>query len=129
MGYTRFYTAVLMAVTVLNTGRYHLPYLEYDLFGDYIAENLCVKRNEANNCCRGKCFLEKQIDLVNETDSNAGDPVKKRHINPASDDYIKVNALPEAPNPFIKVQLSVFSEFRIPKITADIPVPPPKRFI
>jgi hypothetical protein len=39
-------------VTVLNTGKYRIPYLEYDLFGNYIAENLCIKRNEAGNNCQ-----------------------------------------------------------------------------
>lgn len=28
---------------------------------EYIAKNLCVKRSEKNNCCQGKCYLEKQI--------------------------------------------------------------------
>jgi hypothetical protein len=114
---------------VLNIYKYQMPYIEYGLFKDYIAENLCIKKNEADNCCQGKCFLEQQINLVNETDTNTGNPVEKRQINPGTDDYIKVNTLLQAPSPSIKIQLSVFREARIPKTISDIPVPPPKRFI
>jgi hypothetical protein len=114
---------------VLNIGKYQVPYIEYGLFKDYIAENLCVKKNEVINCCQGKCFLEKRIDQVNESDSDTGNPVEKRQISPGADDYIKVSTFLQMPSHFIKVRLSVFRGTRISKTIADIPVPPPKRFI
>jgi hypothetical protein len=125
----RFYTAVLLGVMVLNISKYHIPHLEYNVFNRYIVENLCVEKEEENNECRGHCFLEKQINLVNETDQQSGSPTEKRQITPGIDDFIEANTLLQAPTPSIKVRLSVFREARIPKTISDIPVPPPKRFI
>lgn len=36
--------------------------LEFQVNREYIAKNLCVKKNEANNCCKGKCHLQKQLE-------------------------------------------------------------------
>ncbi|OAV65059.1 hypothetical protein Barb6XT_02572 [Bacteroidales bacterium Barb6XT] len=46
---TRFYAAILIAVMVLNICKDRLPYLEYNLFHNYIVENLCDRKNEENN--------------------------------------------------------------------------------
>lgn len=35
--------------------------LEFQVNREYIAKNLCVKKNEVNNCCKGKCHLQKQL--------------------------------------------------------------------
>jgi len=51
---------------VFNIFKYQIPRVEYSIFKDYIAKNLCVKKEIKNNCCQGKCFLEKQIKAVNE---------------------------------------------------------------
>jgi hypothetical protein len=75
---TRLYTAILLSgVMLLNICKYQLPYIEYNLFKDYIAENLCIK---ANNDCRGKCFFNKQIDMINETDNTANNTTEKQQI-------------------------------------------------
>ena len=42
-----------------------LPYLEYYTFREYIAENLCVNRDNPESCCEGKCYLEKRINEDN----------------------------------------------------------------
>ncbi len=39
-----------------------LPYIEYAVFKDYIAKNLCVNRDKPKSCCQGKCHLKKQIE-------------------------------------------------------------------
>jgi hypothetical protein len=127
MRYARFYTAmVLLGVLVLNICKYQLPYIEYNLFRDYIAENLCVKRFDANNDCRGQCFLYKQIELINESDNNsAGNSSEKIQI--AFDDYIIFNSVLQ--KPFIpEIQLIAFVNTYIAEISLDIPVPPPKYF-
>ena len=71
----RIFAALLLIVMAFNIGRYQVPYLEYYLFKDYIAKNLCVKKDVKNNCCQGKCFLEKQKkladDSTNATTSNS----------------------------------------------------------
>lgn len=33
----------------------------FELKRDYIARNLCVKRNIANNTCKGNCHLKKKL--------------------------------------------------------------------
>ena len=57
---------------VFNIGRYQIPYIEYSLFKDYIAKNLCVKKEIKGNCCQGKCFLKKQIKLADENENSNG---------------------------------------------------------
>ncbi len=29
---------------------------------DYIEKNLCIKKDEPDNCCKGKCYLNKQLE-------------------------------------------------------------------
>ena len=36
------------------------------LFKEYIAENLCEKKDEPESCCEGKCFMEKQVKQITE---------------------------------------------------------------
>jgi hypothetical protein len=115
---------------VLNIGKYLLPTVEYNLFKNYIAENLCVKKNEANNCCQGKCYLEKQINLVNETGENSTNPTQEKQINwQGADDYIFEKSSLQTPNPLTKIQLSTLVDFHITKMRIDVLCPPPKRFI
>lgn len=105
-----------------------MPYIEYNLFRDYIVANLCEQRDEVDNCCQGKCFLEKQINLANETDHPSSHTTGKKQIK-GTDDYIVKETLPQKPNPCIETQLSFLTDARIRKISIEIPVPPPKRFI
>jgi hypothetical protein len=115
---------------VLNISKYHLPYLEYNLFNNYIVKNLCVQKDEENNCCQGKCFLAKQISLVNESDDNSDNPTEIKQINwNGTDDYVTEDKIPQALNPFTNKQISFFVDAHITKMRMDVPCPPPKRFI
>ena len=131
MQYTRFYTVLLIGAMALNIGKYQLPYLEYNLFKNYIAENLCVKKNEANNDCQGHCLLQKQIDLVNEMDENSANPVEKKLIQFETGDYYTNDpSLLQTLNSLVKIQLSLFGyDARLLKTSLDVDVPPPKRFV
>ena len=68
----RFFAITLLILMVFNIGRYQIPYIEYSLFKDYIAKNLCVKKEIKGNCCQGKCFLKKQIKLAGENENSNG---------------------------------------------------------
>jgi hypothetical protein len=115
---------------VLNICKYQFPYIEYNLFNDYIVKNLCVKRNEVNNCCQGKCFLEKQINIVGETEDNANNPTEKKIINwNGTDDYVFEKNIRQYPTIFSQISLSFFIDVHIAKIETDIPCPPPRRFV
>ncbi|MDR2086172.1 MAG: hypothetical protein LBP72_03245 [Dysgonamonadaceae bacterium] len=123
----RFYTAIVLTVMVLNISKYNLPYIEYNLFKEYIAGNLCVKRSSANNTCQGKCFLEKQINHVNETDHPSGNTSEKIQINEkGADDYITKEILQLTPVSLTETTFSPFREIRMVDIFIDIPLPPPK---
>lgn len=41
--------------------------IQWSIQRDYIAQNLCAKRNVANNDCNGQCHLKKQLDQVENT--------------------------------------------------------------
>ena len=69
---SRFFAIILLILMVFNIGRYQIPYIEYSLFKDYIAKNLCVKKEIKGNCCQGKCFLKKQIKLADENENSNG---------------------------------------------------------
>jgi hypothetical protein len=36
--------------------------LKFEMNRDYISKNLCVKKDEIKNCCKGKCQLKKEIE-------------------------------------------------------------------
>lgn len=36
--------------------------VHFEINKDYIAKNLCVKKEEANNCCQGSCHLNKTLE-------------------------------------------------------------------
>ncbi|KAA6300481.1 MAG: hypothetical protein EZS26_003371 [Candidatus Ordinivivax streblomastigis] len=111
---------------VLNIMRYQLPYIEYDLFKNYIAENLCVKKDVPDNNCQGHCFLEKQINRASEMENALNNPVKEKQIQWNTNDYIKTDALLQMSVLFIKIQLPSLAVIHITKMGMDVPCPPPK---
>jgi hypothetical protein len=113
---------------VLNICKYQIPYIQYNLFENYIAENLCVNRYDKDSCCHGKCFLEKQIDRTDETDNDSSNPATKKQVK-GIDDYVMKEVLLQKPNLLIEIQLLSLTDARLPKISLDISIPPPKRFI
>jgi hypothetical protein len=129
MRHASFYTAILLGIMVLNICKYQVPYIQYNLFQRYIAENLCVKQNEANNCCQGKCFLEKQINLIDETDESSGNPVEKKPNNSETDDYLPNNIFLFGPVRLTEILLPILPDNCLRKLNLDVIVPPPKRFI
>ena len=64
----RFSAILLLFILIFNIFRYEIPYIQYAIFKDYIAENLCVNKDKPASCCEGKCFREKQVKIVNEAD-------------------------------------------------------------
>jgi hypothetical protein len=39
-----------------------LIFADFEFNREYIAKNLCVKKDDPNNSCRGSCHLKKQLD-------------------------------------------------------------------
>jgi hypothetical protein len=111
---------------ILNICRYQLPYIEYNLFRDYIAENLCVKRFEANNDCQGKCFLYGQFERINEADNSAC-PIEKKQITLKTDDCV-IDSVAENGQNCDGIIHSTSFVCIYTAINSDIPEPPPERF-
>ncbi|MFZ4583240.1 MAG: hypothetical protein ACOYM7_11385 [Paludibacter sp.] len=63
----QIYSISLLVILIFNIFRFEIPYIEYALFKEYIAENLCENKEVPESCCEGKCFMEKQVKQVNET--------------------------------------------------------------
>ena len=129
MRHTKFYTAILTTVMVLNICRYQMPYIEYNLFHDYIVENLCIQRNKAGNSCQGKCHLEKQINRVNETDENtAANQTETKQVKCEIPDCIIINTLSFTQISSVKIRQSQLVILHFARVFIDIPVPPPQHF-
>ena len=112
---------------VFNIGRYQIPYIEYNLFKGYIAKNLCVKKEIKGNCCQGKCFLKKQLKLVDENDSsNANNPnTDNKKIQTIEVNEFLISDSTEINNNEITKLLFFKSDtFIISKFASDIFVPP-----
>jgi len=73
---------LLLVLTLLRPA---LPFIEYSLRKDYIAKYLCENRNKPNCCCKGKCYLRKQI--AKHTESN--DANDRNNNKRSSDNEIK----------------------------------------
>jgi hypothetical protein len=116
-----------MGVTMLNICKYQLPYIEYRLFRDYITENLCIKRFDTGNDCQGQCFLDKQINLVTESDNSAGNQTENKQIAFEIDDCIIDIVSGNKHNSDDKIYPAFFLEVGI-TVYLDIPTPPPERF-
>jgi hypothetical protein len=124
MRHARTYTVLLFGIMALSICKHQLPYIQYNLLEDYIAENLCVNRGNENSCCHGKCFLEKQIGLLSETDS-AASPATGNRVVFVIDDYVIDNVLPPAPRFSSGIYPALFTAIYI-IIKLDIPTPPPE---
>jgi hypothetical protein len=51
-----------LAVMLFYILRPLLPYIEYTINKDYIEKNLCVEKENPDNTCHGKCYLQKQLN-------------------------------------------------------------------
>lgn len=125
---TKLFAILLFAVMVLNIMRYQMPYIEYNLFKGYIAENLCVKKEEKGNCCQGKCFLNKQIketEKPDKEDNTANNSNNRRPINLEVNEFlcIDINA-GLAPLETSKRLYPRSEIFHTDRITSEIFVPP-----
>jgi hypothetical protein len=88
----RIYAIVHLVILVFYLGRPVMPYIQYAIFKDYIAKNLCVNKDKPKSCCQGKCYLEKQVKKANEaTDTENKNNSKKtptREVNEFLSSYL-----------------------------------------
>lgn len=55
-------------------------YANFELNRDYIAKNLCVKKDEPNNCCKGSCHLKKELDKEEKKEQSPANPIKEKEV-------------------------------------------------
>ena len=92
----RIYAIVHLIVMVSYIVRPIIPYVQYTVFQDYIAENLCVNKDIPNNCCQGKCYLEKEAKKASQTtDSENRTPKRKVQIKELNEYLISHFDIPE----------------------------------
>jgi hypothetical protein len=121
------YATILLAVLIFNIFRFQIPYIQYVVFGKYIAEELCVKRDVPDNCCKGKCFKEKQIAAINATHESENtkekQTEKKTEINEVKEYLPTHSILPAIAEKSIKRYLS-YSVSLNSRTIAAIFIPP-----
>lgn len=91
-----------------------MPYVEYILNKDYIANYLCINKDNPSNCCEGKCYLEKQIMKSLEPGESAENNSNKKTQNKEVNEFLyTLISIPEAfeanLTPFIDLQTSISS--------------------
>jgi hypothetical protein len=52
----------------------YLPYLDYAINKDFIAQNLCENKAKPELQCKGKCHLKKEIEKVVEKENSTDKP-------------------------------------------------------
>ena len=55
-----------------------IPVIDYLLHKDYIAKNLCVNRNKPKSCCKGKCYMVKQLKKTSTNTESKSENTEKR---------------------------------------------------
>ena len=120
----RVFAIALLVMMVLNIFRYEIPYLQYDIFKDYIAKNLCVNKDKKDNCCQGKCFLNKQIKLTNENNTANENNNSKKLLNSEVKEFLSSHIIIPKPAEKTLSPKYIIEIFIISKIAFAIFVPP-----
>lgn len=72
----RFTGIILFLLILLQAANTTLSVLFFQINRNYIANTLCVNRNNLRSCCRGKCYLRKQLEAENSAKSGPSNPYK-----------------------------------------------------
>lgn len=64
----------LIGILLQSFGKAYVV-LCFEVKQEYIAKNLCVKKAEPDNCCKGHCYLAEQLEEEEEKEKSSS-PVK-----------------------------------------------------
>lgn len=67
-----------------------LPIIDYLLHKDYIAKNLCINRKKLHSCCKGKCYLVKQLKKTSANTESDSKNTEKRIQLRETDQFLAV---------------------------------------
>jgi hypothetical protein len=65
-----------------------LPIIDYLLHKDYIAMNLCINKNKPKSCCKGKCYLVKQLKKTSANTEGDSKNTEKRIQLRETDEFL-----------------------------------------
>lgn len=102
-------TYLQLMVMVLMISKPIFPLVEYAVFKKNIAANLCEKKNVPNNCCKGKCYLEKQLAKSTDTDNK-----ENRRSSKTNKHDIKDFIVHFTPEVFLNVSQMLYACYALP---------------
>lgn len=74
----RVFSAIILILALcIQLFTRFLVELQYDLNKNYIAKHLCEDRGNPMSCCRGKCFLKKQLANNDKAENSPCGELKK----------------------------------------------------
>jgi len=120
----RIFAFTLLIVMVFTIGRYQIPYIQYNLFKDYIAKKLCVNREMKDNCCQGKCFLKKQIRATDENNNTGENNTNKKVQKTEGEDFLCSSVSIPDPIEIVLLSIAVTVKVKTLRFTNAIFVPP-----
>jgi hypothetical protein len=72
-----FFILAMAGILMQNFGKF-LILVNFELNRAYITKNLCVKKEDPNNCCKGKCYLKKQIEQEEKKEESPSTSLKDK---------------------------------------------------
>jgi hypothetical protein len=72
-----------------------VPIFDYLINKDYIAKNLCVNKDKPKSCCKGKCYLVKQLKKTSQHSSEQkNEPPKRMQFRELYDSILNNVSIP-----------------------------------
>jgi hypothetical protein len=111
----RVYAILHLIILVFYIGRPLIPFIQYAAFKDYIASNLCVNKDIPKSCCKGKCYLEKQLKKSTENNDTEEKGTNKKITNKEVKEFLTAHiSIPKATaitvHQFINAETIIFSQ-------------------
>jgi len=101
-----------------------LPVIDYLIHKDYIAKNLCVNRKKLHSCCKGKCYLVKQLKKTSaNTEGDSKNTEKKIQLRETDEFLAAKTWQPVLQKKYINYLIFNSSNFQLLAVNA-IFVPP-----
>lgn len=102
-----------------------LPVIDYLINKNYIAKNLCVNRDKPKSCCKGKCFMVKQLQKTNKNSENDTKNTNKRIQLKELNEFIL--AIPGHSNPeIINIKYLIYNTLAFNQLACSAIFVPPK---
>lgn len=82
----------LLLIFMLMYIKPYVPYIDYILNKEYIAENLCENKDKPKLNCHGQCHLKKEVEKVSEQEKETSD---LPYSNPKEENKQQINLFVE----------------------------------